>query len=320
MDRKIIFRCKVGSHLYGLNTPESDIDYLSVFIPNSKDLLGLNKVEVIDNSTKNSSSNRRNDKDDIDDKMYSLPKFLHLLLQNNPNIVEVLFATKNMIETCEPEFKFLMDNYDKIISTKVFHTFTGYAYSQKKKLEVKRDRYYSLVESIKWIDSYFGNKVENPKEKITDFESDLLNQNLSYYKGKKGDGSSFHKGMPLKDIYYQLKAEKDKYGWRVKTDSFMKMGYDKKFAYHLIRILSEGIELLSTGKLSYPIFGEAKEDIMSVKEGELPLDDVFALYEKYHSKCEELKNKTTIRNKPDFNFVNDYLIHTLKTEIIKEGL
>ena len=113
--RKTIFRCKVGSSLYGLERPDSDIDYYSVFIPSSEDLLGLQKVEQINNSTKSSSSDRRNNKDDVDDVSYALPKYLHLLLQNNPNIIETIFARKESIEILEPEFEFLMKNYDKIV-------------------------------------------------------------------------------------------------------------------------------------------------------------------------------------------------------------
>lgn len=318
MERKLIFRCKVGSHLYGLNTPESDEDYFSVFLPTSEDLLSLNKVKVVDNSTKSSSEDRRNTSEDKDDKEYSLPFFIKLLLDNNPNIIEVLFATPDCIEVCEPEFKILMDNCDKIVSTKTFHTFTGYAFSQKKKLETKRERYGSLLQSIDWMNEYFSEDVYNSKAKLTEDDAEKLNSNLKYYKGSKGDTSSFHKGMPVADIYNQLCAERDKYGWRVKTDSFMKLGYDRKFAYHLIRILAEGIELLSTGKLSYPLTGSVKDDIMSVKQGELPLDDVFALYEKYKVVCDKVMENTIIRKKPDFKWANNYLTSILKNRIFEE--
>jgi uncharacterized protein len=93
MERKVIFRCKIGSHLYGLNRPDSDLDYFEVFIPTSEDLLGLQKCEIVNNSTKSSAEDRRNTEDDVDDVSYSLPRFMNLVLANNPNIVEVLFAT-----------------------------------------------------------------------------------------------------------------------------------------------------------------------------------------------------------------------------------
>lgn len=34
-----VVKMKFGSHLYGLNTPNSDVDYITVFIPDVKDLI-----------------------------------------------------------------------------------------------------------------------------------------------------------------------------------------------------------------------------------------------------------------------------------------
>lgn len=227
MKRKIIFRTRTGSNLYGLSTAESDTDYVSVFIPTSEDLLGLKKCEQIDNSTKSSSCDRRNTKEDTDDVMYSLPKFLHLALQNNPNIVELLFATPNVIEILEPEFKFLMHNYDKIISKRVFKTFTGYAFSQKKKLTVKSERYNSLVDAVVNIEAgYTRDELSDYSRAISDFEAGQLTSNVKYYKGRKNNTETFHKGMSIKMIYEKLVYERDNYGWRVKTDSFDKLRYD----------------------------------------------------------------------------------------------
>lgn len=46
----LLIRC--GSHLYGTNTPESDEDFVGVFIPDTPYLLGLNTIEEVDNSIK----------------------------------------------------------------------------------------------------------------------------------------------------------------------------------------------------------------------------------------------------------------------------
>jgi predicted nucleotidyltransferase len=311
MDRKIIFRCRTGSHLYGLNTPESDEDFMSVFLPNPEDILGLQKCEIIDNSTKSSASNERNTKDDIDDKFYSLPKYLHLLLQNNPNIVETLFVTPENIIICEPEFQFLIDNYNKIISQKVYYTFTGYAFSQKKKLEVKSTRYNSLVEACKLLEDYYFSEIKDPKSKLSKVDAEILNTEIKYYKGSKGNCNSFHIGMPVKDIYEQLCNERDEYGWRVKTKEFDKLHYDPKFAYHLIRILVEGWELLKYGRLEYPISDVARDLIILIKQGEIELPKLYSLYNYWSEKCNKAKEETKLPYKPDFNYINNWLVTTM---------
>lgn len=317
--RKTLAHFKVGSHLYGLNRPESDEDYMGVFLPTSADLLGLHPINEVDNSTKSSSSERRNTAGDVDDKMYSLPKFLHLSLQNNPNIIEVFFATKENTLEMTPTFQELIDNVDKIISKKVFHTFKGYAFSQKKKLTVKSERYGSLVESVHDMEKTFSEEeLHDTKRAITEEESVFLNKTLKYYKGRDGNTESFHKGMPLKTIYEKLVEERDNYGWRVKTDTFDELGYDVKFGYHLIRILAEGYQLLSTGRLEYPISGSAREDIIRVRSGNVELKELLQMYEKYDTMCKEAYETTTLRQKPDMKWADTWLVNTLKHSIMEE--
>lgn len=318
MERKTLYKLKVGSHLYGLNRPESDEDYMGVFMPTSDDLLGLKKVEEIDNSSKTSSANRRNTNEDIDDKSYSLHKFMHLLLQNNPNIVEVLFATHENILVDSPELQELRANVDKLISYKVFYTFTGYAFSQKKKLTVKAERYGSLVEAVDKTEKRFSkDELGDPKRALSEDEASDLNKELKYYKGQKGNTESFHKGMPIKTIYEKLVEERDNYGWRVKTDTFDTLGYDVKFGYHLIRILAEGFELISTGKLSYPIKGEAREDIIRVRSGEVELKELYDLYNKWSEKVEHADSKLV--HKPDFNWAHKWTVNTTMRYLKSEG-
>ena len=127
---KLILKVRTGSHLYGLNDKHSDTDYLSVFIPHTDDLLGLSPLEYVDNLTKNDNLTSTNVEEDVDDKCFSLPRFLTLLFRNNPNILEVLFANREHILVCEPEAREFIDNHKKIVSQLVLKTFTGYAYSQ----------------------------------------------------------------------------------------------------------------------------------------------------------------------------------------------
>lgn len=310
---KIIFRIKSGSHLYGLNRPESDLDYVSVFIPSEEYILGLKKVEEVDNSTKKSNTKRRNSGDDVDDKMYSLPKFLRLLMNNNPNIVETLFAPSNVTEILEPEFRELIENSDKIVSTKVFHSFTGYAYSQRKHLVNKRMRFKSLEEAKSYL-----NSIGISDRPITEEESSKLNSILQFYKGEKGNTESFHKGMPLSHIYSRIKSEYDMYGYRVRELNFVGDGgdsYDRKFAYHLIRLLDEGRQLLETGRIEFPLGGEAREDIIRIRKGEVPYGKLIERYDYYNEKVERIYEHTKLRRSPDFDWANKYLIRTLKESL-----
>lgn len=316
---KLIFKCRIGSHLYGLNRPESDEDYMGVFVPKSEYLLGLKRIEEVDNSTKSSAAGFRNTAEDVDDKNYTLPKYLHLALQNNPNIVEVLFATPENVLTTSPEWEELVANRDKILSQRVFFTFTGYAFSQKKKLTVKSERFTSLAKGLQMLEHTFTPEERDRDDiAINETDSFALNSILKYYKGSKSNCESFHKGMSVKMLYDKLREEYDTYGWRVHTDTFETLGYDVKFGYHLIRILAEGAELLLNGELRYPISGFVRDDIVKVREGKVELPELLEMYEKYENMCKVAEKITVLPKKPDFNWADAWLIDILKKSIIDE--
>lgn len=315
---KTIYKIRVGSHLYGLNRPTSDEDFLGIFMPSSAYLFGLKKVEEVDNSTKKSDAGTRNTAEDVDDKSYSLHKFMHLLLNNNPNIVEVLFATPENILIDSPQMVELRENFHKIVSQRVFHTFTGYALSQKKKLTVKSERFTTLVRSAEYLERQFGPELKNHIP-ISETWANSLNALLKYYKGDKYNCESFHEGMDLTMIYEKIISERDNYGWRVHTDTFDKLGYDVKFGYHLIRILAEGWELLSTGKLQYPISGEVRDEILRVRNGEVELQELLEIYEKWDKLCSQAFELTKLPKTPDWNWANQFTISKTKQYLLEEA-
>ena len=53
-------------------------------------------------------------------------------------------------------------------------------------------------------------------------------------------------------------------------------GYDTKYAMHALRIAYQGIELLSTGRITLPVPEPERSELRSVRNGELALDDVLA--------------------------------------------
>lgn len=305
---EILYKARVGSHLYGLNTPESDEDFVGVFMPDPYQLFGLNPKDELDKSTKSSDSGRRNTNEDIDYKLYSLKKFVNLALKNNPNIVELLFVNNVNLLVDSEVMKELRFNYDKLISQKVYHSFTGYAYSQKKKLTVKSKRYNSLIKA----EEYTRNLLEETNMQYLDNSTaNVLNESVKYYKGKKQNCESFHAGMDLKIVHSKLKEELDNYGWRVNTDTFMALGYDIKFGYHLVRLMAEGYELLSTGRLTFPVRGEAKHDIMSVRNGEVTLDGLYSLYKKWKEKCDTAFCDTDLPEEPNFKWADEFVVNSI---------
>ena len=307
MNEKIIYKLIVGSQLYGTNTSESDTDYGGVFLPTSKQLLGIHKIKELDLST--NKSNTRNTKEDIDEKYHALDHFLYLLSQNNPNIVEYLFPSEDALLTDSEIMQELRLNADKIITKRVWKSFSGYAMAQKKKMITKRERFLNLQKGIALIEDSTWDQTDKTVV-LDEATAQLLNETMKYYKSAKDTCNSFNKGHNLKIVYGKLIDEYDKYGYRLKSESFKKLLYDVKFGGHLVRLLHEGKELLETGRITFPITGKAHTDIMRVRNEEVSYEDLLTMYEEYYRLCEEASKKTTLRDKPDFKFIDDFQCRT----------
>jgi hypothetical protein len=308
--RKTIYRFRSGSHMYGLNTPNSDVDFMEVFLPTPEDVLGLKQVEVVDASTKSSSENRRNDEDDIDDQRYTLQRYLQLLLANNPNILESLFAPKKVIEISDPILKPILKHPEKIVCKKCYKTFNGYAKSQEHKLLEKKARYEELVSTTAMLEESFAKEITDSTAAMDETLAFRLNNTLKHYRGAKQHDESFHVGLPMKVIYEKMREERDTYGWRVKTKTFETLGYDCKFGYHLLRLYYEAGQLLASGGISFPFRGDWYDQLMKIKLGTVGLDELMELCKKQRAEVDLLYSLTTLPEEPDREFVNDYLINT----------
>lgn len=114
----MLLNCISGSHAYGLNTPDSDVDHRGVFIAPEKQFFALHCKEQV-NDQKN------------DQVYYELHKFMGLLVKNNPNILELLNMPEDCIVFRHPLFEQL--KLEDFLSKKCKHTFAGYAIAQIKK-------------------------------------------------------------------------------------------------------------------------------------------------------------------------------------------
>ena len=119
---RIIFLTLGGSYSYGTNVETSDVDVRGCALNSRSDLLGLTNFEQLVNTA-------------TDTTVYSFNKLINLLLNCNPNTIEML--------GCKPEHYFLItdigqemiDNRKLFLSRRAVHSFGGYANQQLRRLE-----------------------------------------------------------------------------------------------------------------------------------------------------------------------------------------
>lgn len=121
-ETNLILKVLTGSRAYGTATEDSDIDTRGICIPPSNVLLGLDSFEQYEHP-------------ETDEIIYSLDKFVRLALQNNPNIMEILYSSPDCILEASASGKGLLALRDKFLSKQVFKTYGGYVRSRVGKLE-----------------------------------------------------------------------------------------------------------------------------------------------------------------------------------------
>jgi len=129
-NNEIILEIKSGSHLYGTNTSESDVDYQGVFLPSKEYILGIERTEEWNCNEVSKDENGRNTKHAIDRKFYELRKFVNLVMKGNPNIIELCFVNKSNIVQISSLGEYLMTNIKKLISKSFIGHFDGYMRSE----------------------------------------------------------------------------------------------------------------------------------------------------------------------------------------------
>jgi hypothetical protein len=84
-------------------------------------------------------------------------------------------------------------------------------------------------------------------------------------------------------------------------------GYDTKYAMHALRLGLQGIELLTTGRITLPVPEPDREYLRSIRRGERPLAEVLDAITEAEDRLERLRDAAAVPDEPDRRWVDDWL-------------
>ena len=312
---KIILKIKAGSYLYGTNTPSSDRDYLGVYLNTKEELLGLQTSEELTQNIESKSDNGRNTKDAVDCKFYELRKFCSLALKCNPTILEILFVNRENILEITHEGEELLKLKKEFLSRHLCNSFMGYAIAQERKAFIKSD-------NIKQIESLYSLLTIYSKVIQSMTMNELIKKDLSLgmeierriirYKNEQNDDMfscgdlKFSMNVLVKKLIDSLKLRLDKASWR--KDGILQYGLDYKFLSHNVRLMHEGIELLTTKDLILPL--QYRELIKAIKEGKMDNNGIIRFMQSLKEKFRELEKNNDLPDKGNFKKINQFVVNT----------
>ena len=292
-----------GSNLYGLQTPESDIDYCGVFMPDKRHIYGFDSCEEVDLSIINKEVNGKNSKEAIDRKFWSFSKYIKLAMQNNPNILELLYTPKENIVYINDVGKALLDKAYLFPHKGLKERFIGYAMSQKKKMIVKADTFLDLERAVDFLEKVESKLLLPQLFDYSEFKALFKYTNLTDEHYRVGD-MVLVKNQTVKKAIQKIE---ERIGQKSNRKELIReRGFDTKFSSHLIRLLIEGKELLENGKLVFPLTNS--QEIMDIKLGKWELKQVLEYADYLENEVEKSAICSFLPNTPDVFEIERFLI------------
>lgn len=256
---------RYGSQLYGTATPESDTDERGFVIPPFEYLAGLCKFEQqVETKLR-------------DRIIWSLSRFVAMLIKGDPQAYEMLFAPESHILACTDVGARIRKARSLFICLRFHRRILGYAQSEWRKVRgvelrpVKKtpteDR---VIEDIR--------RVFHPQKEEMDETIRILflhhDRELVSSKRKLGE---------------KRKAQIERYGFCTSS------------ACHSIRLLGELAELLRTGGLVFP--RPNADFLLRVKQGKVPYEHLETEVEVLKEDIEQARGSTVLPEHPDLKAI-----------------
>lgn len=304
-EEQILILSYAGSNMYGTATPQSDKDYLGIFVP-TREQLFLNNFPRQTSLPKESG---------LDFQMWSIHYFLELACQGETMAIDLLhspYACWLMFD--EDEWLTLVHKRD-MFYTKGMKAFVSYARKQAAKYGIKGKR----IETIETVIAYINKCMTlDPDGKLRDHWDDLpeiehvhfLEPDRSEYRMYQVCGKKFLETVKLSYIKEHLQKTLTEYGNRAML-ARENQGIDWKAISHALRSAEQVYDILKFGEYVYPLKNAAF--IRNVKLGKYDfLTVVQPALEEAMDDVEELIGKSDLPEKADRKFWNEWLITLLE--------
>ncbi|MFA6006051.1 MAG: nucleotidyltransferase domain-containing protein [Patescibacteria group bacterium] len=122
---RVLFAGISGSHMWGLETPESDIDVRGIYVAPLKQVLALHSgADTIEATWGN-----------VDIQFYEVKKAFNMLNNNNGNLIELILSPTVFWDSKEVDWPKIAKSY---IVKKLYRHYKGYYHSQRERASRNR--------------------------------------------------------------------------------------------------------------------------------------------------------------------------------------
>lgn len=321
-----LVRITHGSHLYGTDTPLSDLDYKGVHLPSGRAIL-LGKPENVIDSTIKLSDTVKNQAGDVDEQSYSLAKFLGMLIAGDTVATEILFAPPHAIIEMDPMWP-AIQAHAKLLINKQIKGFVSYCQRQAAKYGVKGSRMAACKDIIDLLEAVI--KQRGLGTKLVEIDDELVAFCGSHEFSEivpitQANGTELNhlevvdRKIPYTntvkaafDIYSKVY---DNYGDRARA-AMENKGIDWKAMSHAVRVAGQALELLRHGSITFP--RPDRETLLHIKRGDLDFQMVADHLEALVDDIAEASKFSALPNKTDMARVEAMITETYYPQVVHQ--
>jgi len=304
---RIILMGLGGSYAYGTNNENSDIDFRGITLNLPSDLLGLTEFEQYEDAS-------------TDTVIYAFNKIVKLLLECNPNTIELLGLDDDQYLIKTTLGQELLDNKSLFLSKRAAKSFGGYASAQLRRLQnaLARDSM-AQEERERHIYNSVKNALEDFQRKNQMFDKGNIRIYIDQSENPEMETELFvdadYKHLPLRDYENMLGVmnsvirDYDKIGKRNKKKDDNHLN---KHAMHLVRLFMMAIDILEKGEIRTHRTDDL-ELLKSVRRGDFQKangtyeKEFYDLLSDYEKRLEVATAKTILPDNPDMEKVEQFV-------------
>lgn len=311
---KQLVRVPHGSELYGTSTPQSDKDYKSVHLPSGRGILLQRPEDVIDKSIV-SKVGTKNDADAIDDQSFSLQKFFKMLADGDTVATEILFAEPISQDESWPAIQRFAKRH---LLNRKCKGFVGYCVRQAAKYGIKGSRMAAVHKVTTELSRQSLGRVATARLAVIEPELRAFTEGMEHVRWENiphPDGREcWHinvcdRKMPMtatiKEAFNVFSKVWENYGERARA-AMTNEGIDWKAMSHAVRVARRAIELLDTGKMTFP--RPDAVELLRIKQGEMPYSDVSQTLEALVARVQEASAKSMLPDASNVLVADEFLL------------
>lgn len=309
-----------GSHGYGTNREGSDVDFRGVALNRPSDILGLTTFEQFEDRV-------------TDTVIFSFNKLIGLLLNCNPNTIEILGFDEDQYLICSETGKMLLENKHLFLSKRAAASFGHYADAQLRRLQnaiardtlSQEDREKHILRSAqhamedfkrRYGECDYGTAKMYVDQAITEGLDTEIYLDMSY------QHYPLRQYADMMNTLHSVIKDYDKIGKRnhKKDDNHL-----NKHAMHLVRLFMMGIDILEKEEIRTRRPETDLQLLRSIREGDFMAGSIlkpefYDIVSDYERRFAEAEKNSRLPDNPDMEKIGRLVEEINRYAIREEGL